>query len=294
MTCSRCDLPARSRGLCGRHYEAHRRRMLAYGRWDPVKVDAAPVRAHYQALLDAGMSRNQISRVSGVKPDQLDNLLRPRKDRGDKPAQTVFRRTADRILAVQVPEPWQVWRTAADGQRVDPTGTARRLQALIAIGYTQRDLASRIGVLEANMPTLVGGDRQVTAGIARRVAAIFNELQLAPGRSVRARNTAQRRGWVSPLAWDEDTIDDPHAVPATHADGHCGVDQIAVERGIAWLAARVPYTRREQYKQWRAARPAMTRAERLEVARRCLATHPPSIVLQALHLRPTDIEAVAA
>lgn len=288
---SGCGLPVRSRGRCNKHYESHRNRMMAYGRWESIKVDAAPVRDHYRALLASGMSRNQVSRVSGVKVDQLDNLLRASKDRGDQSARTVFSRTADRILAVPVPVSHQVWRTAADGQRVDPTGTSRRLQALVAIGYTQRVLAARLGVLEANMPPIVNGTRLVTAGVARKVAGLFNELQLAPGDSVRARNMAARRGWVSPLAWDEDTIDDPAEVPVIDAEGD-GVDDVAVDRGVAWMADRIPRGGQwERYRAWKSLRPPMVRAERIEVARRCIGEHPRFVVLEALDLRAADLDA---
>ena len=288
-----CGLPIRSRGRCNRHYEAHRRRMMAYGRWESVRVPAAPVRAHYEALLAAGMSRNQVSRISGVKPDQLDNLLRPRKDRGDQPARIVFRRTADRILAVPVPAPHEVWRWAADGQRVDPTGTARRLQALVALGYSQRSLAARLGVHEANLPQTVNGTRLATAGLARKVAALFDELQLVPGDSVRARNTAKRRGWVPPLAWDEDSIDDPAAVPQIDADEDASVDPVMVDRGVAWMRQYVPRAT-ARYRVWRAARPSMTRAERMEVARRCVEDMPRWVVLNSLSLRDVDLGEVAA
>lgn len=289
-----CGLPIRSRGRCNRHYEAHRNRMIAYGRWQSIKVDAAPVLAHYRALLAAGMSRNQVSRVSGVKADQLDNLVRPRKDRGDQPARTVFSRTADRILAVPVPVSHQVWRTAADGQRVDPTGTARRLQALVAIGYTQRFLADRLGVLEANMPPIVNGQRLVSAGVARRVAGLFDELQLTPGPSVRARNTATRRGWVSPLAWDEDTIDDPDAQPMLDGDDDGSVDPVAVDRGVTWMLGRRPRTDWAVYKAWLATRPPLTRAERIEVAARCENDVPPFSLVEALGLRRSDLLEVAS
>ena len=288
---SGCGLPVRSRGRCNKHYESHRNRMMAYGRWQSIKVDAAPVRDHYRALLAAGMSRNQVSRVSGVKVDQLDNLLRARKDRGDQPAKTVFSRTADRILAVPVPVSHQVWRTAADGQRVDPTGTSRRLQALVAIGYTQRFLAARLGVLETNMPPIVNGQRLVSAGVARTVAGLFNELQLSPGDSVRARNTAARRGWVSPLAWDEDTIDDPAAAPMLDGDDDASVDPVAVDRGVAWMFGRRPRNDYAAYKAWKSLRPPMVRAERIEVARRCIGDHPRFVVLEALDLRAADLDA---
>ena len=290
-----CGLPIRSRGRCNRHYEAHRRRMMAYGRWESVRVPAAPVRAHYEALLAAGMSRNQVSRISGVKPDQLDNLLRPRKDRGDQLARIVFRRTADRVLAVPVPAPHEVWRYAAAGQPVHPAGTARRLQGLVALGWTNRELSNRLGVHEANFGNALYGTRQPTAGFARKVAALFNELQLTPGPSVRARLRAQRNGWASPLAWDEDTIDDPAATPDTHPDAEeVTVDPVTVDRGAQWVLTRPTSDRTDpRWQAWRESRPAMNRLERIAVAERLAGQVALGSLYTTLGLRRSDVEHLA-
>lgn len=290
-----CALPIRSRGLCNRHYEAHRRRMLAYGKWDSQRVPATPVRDHYLALLEAGMARNQISRISGVKVDQLDNLLRPRKDRGDQPAKTVFRRTADRLLAVPVPAPHDVWRYAAAGQPVHPAGTARRLQALVALGWTNRELAARLEMGEANLTTAVHAHRHPTAGFARKVAALFDELQLTPGPSVRARLRAQRNGWASPLAWDEDTIDDPAAAPDTHPDAEeVTVDPVTVDRGAQWVLTRPTSDRTDpRWQAWRESRPAMNRLERISVAERLAGQVTLGSLYTTLGLRRSDVEHLA-
>lgn len=291
-----CALPIRSRGLCNRHYEAHRRRMLAYGKWESQKVLAAPVREHYLALLDAGMSRNQVSRISGVKADQLDNLLRPRKDRGDQPAKVVFRRTADRLVAVPVPAPHEVWRYAADGQKVDPTGTARRLQALIALGWTSRELSARLGIFESNLPAILHAQRHTTAGFARKVADLFNKLQLTPGTSTRSRNRAARNGWAMPLAWDENSIDDPAAEPVTDpAVTEPALDDIAVERGVHWLLTRpTGQHTTPQLRTWKDARPKLTRSERIAVAARVAGEVSTSMACAALGLRRTDLEHLEA
>lgn len=36
---------------------------------------------------------------------------------------------------------------------------------------------------------------------------------MRPGISARAKGIARKYGWVSPLAWDDDNIDDPAATP---------------------------------------------------------------------------------
>ena len=296
MTCARENCTARSlsRGLCGRHYEQHRRRMRMYGRWESKFVPAETARRHYQELLGAGLSRNQVSRLSGVKADQLDNLLRPRKDRGNQPAKRVLRTTEERLLGVVAPARHEVWRFAADGARVDSTGTRRRLQALVALGWTQTALADRLGWEVGNLNSLILSDDDVWAGTARKVAALFDQLQWTPGGSGRALGVARRRGWVPPLAWDEDSIDDPAAAPSVDGpDDSDVVDPVAVDRGLAWLAHRVP-SGRPEWRSWMDRRPPMTRAERIAVAERAVVDGPRASILQALGLRGADLEGEVA
>lgn len=285
-----CALPVRSRGLCNRHYETHRTRMIAYGRWEPKFVPADGAREHYQALLDAGMHRNQIARLAGIKTCQLDNLIRPRKDRGDEPAKRVLHTTRDRLLALPVPAGHEVWRYASDGAHVDGTGSARRLQALVAIGWPQAHLGARLGVTPSNMTRPVYGGGQVTAGLARRVAALFDELQLTPGPSGRARLRAERNGWVAPLAWDEDTIDDPTAEPIVDADEDVDHDPVAVDRGVEWMRLRPAFNRASQeYRDWIGRRPPLTRPERLAVAERLSAEVSVSALSAALGIRASEL-----
>jgi hypothetical protein len=98
---------------------------------------------------------------------------------------------------------------------VDSTGSARRLQALAALGYGLLDLAehlewgkSRVRDVQSMRAPLV------RVATAERVARVYDELAMTPGPSTRARDLARRRGWVPPLAWDDDEIDDPQARPA--------------------------------------------------------------------------------
>jgi len=93
-------------------------------------------------------------------------------------------------------------------------GTRRRLQALVAFGYPRCYLADRIGMLPSNFGRLLSdSNSQVLAITARKVVALFDELSATPGPSSRARKDGARRGWAVPMAWDDDTIDDPLAAP---------------------------------------------------------------------------------
>ena len=100
--------------------------------------------------------------------------------------------------------------------RVDSTGTARRLQALVALGYSQTYLWDRLtgDSKRQNCHHLLTQARPtVTAKTARKVAELYDELSMTPGPSDRSRRKAAYYGWAPPLAWDEDEIDNPEAHP---------------------------------------------------------------------------------
>lgn len=210
--CQRCGREYRPlrRGYCHR-CDMRRRSMVGY---QSSYVDAEPVRQHVKALLAAGVGARRVCVLAGVSRSILQSLMRgkTRDGRREPPSHRVSRRTAERILAVPIPDvPHGL---VAGGARVPAVGTVRRLQALVAFGYTRTYLGQRIGWSVANMPRLLDpATEQVNADTARKVAELFAELQMAPGPSVRARNDGRRRGWAPPFAWDEDKIDDPNAEP---------------------------------------------------------------------------------
>ncbi|MCT1515294.1 hypothetical protein [Dietzia cercidiphylli] len=279
---SGCDRTAVRRGMCHRHYEQHRLRMKMYGRWESKFVPADAAREHYRALLAAGMHRNQIARVTGIGTGQLHHLLHPRQDRGAKPASRILRENHDKLLAIAVPCPHQRWRHAADGTPVDCTGTSRRLQALVALGHPQSYLAAQLGVQASNLANPVHGRTQVSARFARRVSELFDELQLTPGSSTRAVARARQLGWVPPLAWDEEEIDNPAACPSSAAaDGGeaAHVDPVAVDRGVAF--ARL-WTASSQADRRTMTRPALIRAEKLAVVGKLREEMPLGVVCRAV------------
>lgn len=82
---------------------------------------------------------------------------------------------------------------------VPRTGTVRRIQALMAIGYSHSDLASR-GVDSRNLLNQQG--RWVTRTTHDHVAARYRELSRRPGPTPRAAREAAKRGYLGPAAWD--------------------------------------------------------------------------------------------
>lgn len=99
--------------------------------------------------------------------------------------------------------------------RRNSIGTARRLRALMAIGYTQGQLAAELGVDQSWVSKLMRNSRgRVNVDTHQRVVELYDRLSMTPGASAQAREKAHRNGWPPPLAWDDDTIDDPDAQPA--------------------------------------------------------------------------------
>lgn len=186
-----------------------------YAKWrelhGTVLVDSTPARDHIAALRAAGVGRREIARRARLARSVVNRLAGV--DRS-KPAARVRPETLAAILAVTVDD-------LAPAAVVDALGTRRRLQALIAIGWTQTELADRTGLLLSTVNALVNERwANVQHGTHIRVGRVFDELSGTPGRSARARTMAARRGWTAPLTWDDDTIDDPAATPDGAAPAH--------------------------------------------------------------------------
>ena len=194
---------------------SHRERQILYGRWQPY-VDAGPAREHLRNLAAAGIGWRRAARLTGVSTGAVTKILyggpgqRP-------PSQRIRPQTATAILAV-TPSAGQL----APGALTDSTGARRRLQALVAAGWSQARLARELGMTGANFGAMLRRD-QVTAGTARAVSDLYDRLwnqpppahdQRARIAASRARSHAAQRGWAPPLAWDDDLIDDPAAAPA--------------------------------------------------------------------------------
>jgi hypothetical protein len=194
--------------------ENERNRLIAYGRWTPY-VDAAPARDHLRLLAASGIGWKRAAMLAGVSTGSVSKILYGGP--GERPpSQRIRPETEAAILAVN-PSPAFL----ADGAPVDATGTRRRIQALVACGWSQARLAVRLGMLPSNFGELVYRRPAVTAATARATERLYAELwdQGPPESShrekiaaSRARRYAAARGWPPPAAWD--CIDDPQAVPA--------------------------------------------------------------------------------
>lgn len=204
-----------------RDYERWRHRQRAYGR--VPFVDAEPARRHVRALQAANMGTHQIARVSGVPHGTLSALLYGDSTRSHPPSRRIRLRTARALLAVHAS-----LHTLAGTAPIDGTGTRRRLQSLVALGWTQAQLADQMGMDPSNLRRLLRGTGAVSVSTAHAARALYDQFwdQHPPETTYReriaattARRHAQEHQWPPPMAWDDATLDDPEATPEGAATG---------------------------------------------------------------------------
>ncbi|MFG3136060.1 hypothetical protein ACGFZA_07535 [Streptomyces sp. NPDC048211] len=183
-------------------------------------VDAEPVRRHVRELMAAGAGYARIAKAADVPVATVNHMLytpgaRPRTQR-------LTIKNAQRLLSVQ-------FHHISTGL-VDSTGSRRRIQALMAIGWPPRHLGPRLGLHEHYVSEIQRTPKTL-ASTAHALAVTYNDLWnktpelhgVTPQAANRCRNYARANGWPPAAAWDDDTIDDPAALPEW--TGFCGTDR---------------------------------------------------------------------
>lgn len=187
-------------------------------------VDAEPVRAHVQVLIDAGMSKRSIAGEAGIAAAVISDISRGRRT-------YVQRRIANAILAVQ---PCIATRTIEPDAHpfIPRQGSQRRIQALLALGWRHADLHDRSGV-RTNLILSQSG-RWVTRATHDAIAAVYTDLSSTPGPSAKTRAYAAARGYLTPAWWDDiDLDDDPDTSTASRLRDTGYLDEAAIERRAA-------------------------------------------------------------
>lgn len=160
------------------------------------------------------MGRRRIAEVARIPISEVVEILYgrylddPTNPEHRLPRKRVSRATSEKVIAVRA--------DLAAHAVVDATVTIRRLQALVTLGWSVTALGRRLNLSCSNVHTLMGQGRVLEVK-RRQVVALYDEMWAQrpgpSGAATRATRYAANRGWVSPLAWDDDTIDDPHASP---------------------------------------------------------------------------------
>lgn len=195
-----------------------------------------PVSAHVHELLDAGWSLRSIADAAGCDPAVVLRLKKRDQTRIRKDiAERVLAVTDDKLLA----------RSNAEGF-VRNLGARRRIQALLTVGWRHQDISAAMLTSDAAVGTRSPAVlHQRGEWIARRshdaVCAAYDRLAMTPGPSDKTRRLAAKYGYTPPLAWDEDTIDNPAALPNTGGEtadpAGDGWDELDAERAAAEFGA---------------------------------------------------------
>jgi hypothetical protein len=149
------------------------------------------------AYVTAGYAPYHIARLCGLHGHNVKRLA-------DNSGQRMAQHTVNQLLTLPMPPP-----------PVYTVGATRRLQALAAMGWGIADLARRTGLPKSTLSETRRGTYALLTrpALLDKIVAVYDELAMIPGPSRRALTTARDCGWVPPLAWDDDEIDDPCARP---------------------------------------------------------------------------------
>jgi len=157
--------------------------------------------ARIEWLIGQGFNCTSIALAAGLDRGTILNI------RSGKNA-LVKRVTEKKILAVR---PEMIYARPDRRGYVPAVGAVRRIQALMTMGWRYQDLNARLGFPAEKV-------QENAAWIGRHkheaIVQLYEELWNTPGPAAKGSiKKLLNRGWHKPMAWDDDTIDDPAAEP---------------------------------------------------------------------------------
>lgn len=201
-------------------YKARKIAQVRAARGIPSLVPSAKVVIHLKQLREWGYSDHAIAAAAGI--DQK-TVWRIRNDTYE----TTLIGVAGRIMSVNhLPVPAQT------GMKIPNHGTARRIQALQAIGWRSEDLGPMLGV-DGRQIGLYNNRRWVLYETWVAIRDLYDKLSGKPGPSRYGELRARNKGWATPLQWEGIDIDHPDARPDLGATDSGGVDEVLLARIIA-------------------------------------------------------------
>lgn len=210
------------------------------------RVPTTHLRDHLRDLTRHGITVATISAVTGVAKTTIININTGR----------LTRVQAGTAHALQTATWAACHRAAPHHQSKQPaTGTTRRLQALAYIGWNTWAIARETGIDNSTIYRHQHGwFPRITATHAKAITDFYDRAWGTPppapthyhrGHITLARKQARDNGWVGPLAWDDDTIDNPHATPHTdaYAIDHRRAEGAAFIEDLEFLVNQQSWTR---------------------------------------------------
>ena len=179
-----------------------RRRDLSGGL--PLLIPVELAAAHIGRLHEQGTPLAAIAREAGLDHDHIYRIASGR-------TKWLQQKTHRRVMSVR----------HAEGFYVDATGTHRRLEALVWLGWPLRHFDRVRGVAPCATARILT-KTTITRPTADEIAELYRTYSgLLPDPKDRhekmavtqARLRARRLGYAPPAAWDDETIDDPRVKP---------------------------------------------------------------------------------
>lgn len=159
------------------------------------------VKAHIQWLQDQGFSSTAIAKAAGVDRGTVLNAMSGKN-------KLITLKTEKKILAVT---PEAIYGRTDRAGYVPAVGAVRRIQALVTMGWRYKDLNARCGIRTEKVGD---GTGLMFREHHEKIRKLYDELWDQQGPATKANVTkALNKGWHKPMAWDDDTIDDPNAEP---------------------------------------------------------------------------------
>jgi hypothetical protein len=205
---------------------------------NPTRVPIGPARAHLRVLhFQYGMSTVRLAELCTLSAGSISELIRGTRGSVKNqlyPMREMYRENFESVMAIKPEIP-----DDKGGARVNAIGSARRVQGLAAIGFPVKWIGEQIGFTGPTFNLLPLGKRQfVYFSTAYKIRNLYEKLEMVTDptqhgvrqQSARLAATyAARKGFVKPIYWDFDQIDDPDGFP--DFTGACGTPQgITVHR----------------------------------------------------------------
>lgn len=200
---------------CRKHNaQTQARKMADPASLGPTNADALEA---LDALIHAGYRTCTIADHTGMNETRV-SILKAARLRGESP--TLHYTTRRALIEMEQARPQDRW--------VPGHGAARRLQALAAMGWPMGMLARQSTMSKSTLQHYrAHRSERIPREAHEAVCALYDEFwDQTPDTSEpwaaraisRARNEAAQYGWASPLAWDDDALDDVDASPWTERD----------------------------------------------------------------------------
>lgn len=234
-----------------------KRRALAELQGIPTApIPAAPLRMHIKDLMALGWGSPSI--IAAARIDATPTGLLLIANGHSLRAERKFAPILKLPLTLACPD------HIPDHMHVPSLGAARRIRALMALGWRHEDIMHMIGG-RSSSHLAQHRHKTINAHDWRLVDAAYEALGGTPGPSESSRRRARNSGYVPPLAWND--IDNPNEDPKPttgRETTRAHFDPTVVDRILEghWRETATPAEKAEVVRQWSLAGGSLAELER--------------------------------